>query len=232
MKVNVELQIDTETNTVILVGATNQEVPITSSKAAKPKSKSKSKTKSKSSSKANEADTYDFPCIVLEESRLVINDLAFAVLGADVDDRLHIKYNKKDGVVTPVIARNDVFGVKAGNKINKNKTVSWRGKNNDTLSEYGEVFRLEEYEEKGIYKMVDINAEPEKPNKGFKVTLDKNIKPINEEPEVDLEVPSKFAGDSNSFEIDSTEIDDLLDDMASGSDEDIDNLIDNLGDIW
>jgi hypothetical protein len=65
----------------------------------------------------------------------------------------------------PVIGTDAAFGTKAGNKLTKTNTVSYRGAANDKLAAYGTIFRLEPTEEEGIFYMVgDKNPkEPEAP---------------------------------------------------------------------
>ena len=64
-----------------------------------------------------------------------------------------------------MIGTDAAFGTKAGNKLTKANTVSYRGAANDKLSAYGTVFSLKPTEEDGILYMVgDKNPiEPEVP---------------------------------------------------------------------
>ena len=46
------------------------------------------------------------------------------------------------------------MGVKAGNKLAKNSTISFRGQNNEKLAEFGNEFSLEPTDKDGIYYLV------------------------------------------------------------------------------
>jgi hypothetical protein len=123
---------------------------------------SKSSTTKKSTSKV---DDNPEPLITLEANKLVLTQGAVDALNPCEDCRIDIKYKKKDKKLVPVIGTDAAFGTKAGNKLTKTNTVSYRGAANDKLSAYGTVFRLEPTEEDGIFYMVgDKNPkEPEAP---------------------------------------------------------------------
>lgn len=126
------------------------------------KSASKSSTTKKSTSKV---DDNPEPLITLEANKLVLTQGAVNALNPCEDCRIDIKYKKKDKKLVPVIGTDAAFGTKAGNKLTKTNTVSYRGAANDKLAAYGTVFRLEPTEEEGIFYMVgDKNPiEPEAP---------------------------------------------------------------------
>lgn len=123
---------------------------------------SKSSTTKKSTSKV---DDNPEPLITLEANKLVLTQGAVDALNPCEDCRIDIKYKKKDKKLVPVIGTDAAFGTKAGNKLTKTNTVSYRGAANDKLAAYGTVFRLEPTEEEGIFYMVgDKNPiEPEVP---------------------------------------------------------------------
>ena len=211
MKVELTLSVDTENGKVTLINATEEQTVEIKAKKAKAAPKAKAKTES---TEENEAFDYDFPCVVRSDNSLMFNTEALELLGVTEGDRIHIKYDRKKGVTTPLIAHNEEFGVKAGNKLFKNNTVSWRGNNNETLEEHGTVFKLVEFEG-NIYKMIDPDMveaqEAAKPKKGITMKLDKNIKPINTEPEEDLKKPANLGGNPNTFDIDSDQLQEVLD---------------------
>ena len=119
---------------------------------------SKSSTK-KSTSKV---DDNPEPLITLEANKLVLTQGAVDALNPCEDCRIDIKYKKKDKKLVPVIGTDAAFGTKAGNKLTKTNTVSYRGAANDKLSAFGTVFRLEPTEEDGIFYMVG-NKNPKEP---------------------------------------------------------------------
>lgn len=123
--------------------------------------------------------------IVLEENRLVFNQLALEALKVNSEDRVVIQYDKdEEGKMRPVIAKEETLGIKGGNKLSKSNTVSCRGKAHDKLAEYGGVFSLVE-KDTGIYFMYG-DTEP----KPYKEVTDDNIQ-IDENDELgdlDLEL--------------------------------------------
>ena len=111
---------------------------------------SKSSTK-KSTSKV---DDNPEPLITLEANKLVLTKGAVDTLKPCEDCRIDIKYKKKDKKLVPVIGTDAAFGTKAGNKLTKTNTVSYRGAANDKLAAYGTVFKLIPTEEEGIFYLV------------------------------------------------------------------------------
>ena len=53
-----------------------------------------------------------------------------------------------------MIGTDAAFGTKAGNKLTKTNTVSYRGAANDKLAAYGTVFKLIPTDEEGIFYLV------------------------------------------------------------------------------
>ena len=111
---------------------------------------SKSSTK-KSTSKV---DDNPEPLITLEANKLVLTKGAVDMLKPCEDCRIDIKYKKKDKKLVPVIGTDAAFGTKAGNKLTKTNTVSYRGAANDKLAAYGTVFKLVPTDEEGIFYLV------------------------------------------------------------------------------
>lgn len=149
-------EVDETTGEIKFIGKEEITVDSASAKA------SKSSTSKKSTSKV---DDNPEPLITLEANKLVLTQGAVDALNPCEDCRIDIKYKKKDKKLVPVIGTDAAFGTKAGNKLTKTNTVSYRGAANDKLSAYGTVFRLEPTEEDGIFYMVgDKNPkEPEAP---------------------------------------------------------------------
>lgn len=82
------------------------------------------------------------PRLVLMDNKYSLNNAAIELLGAEEGDKIDIKYEVKNKKHKPVIGTADSFGTKGGNKLTKSNTVSYRGKNNDELSEYGTEFTI------------------------------------------------------------------------------------------
>lgn len=100
------------------------------------------KKPSRSSSKAK-IEENDTPIIRLEASKYTLTSGAITALDATPgESRLLIRYQKIGDIVVPLIAKNEDFGVKSGNKLAQGGTVSCRGKANDELSEFGSEFIL------------------------------------------------------------------------------------------
>jgi len=123
---------------------------------------SKSSTAKKTTSKVDENPE---PLITLEANKLVLTRGAVEALNPCEDCRIDIKYKKKDKKLVPVIGTDAAFGTKAGNKLTKTNTVSYRGAANDKLAAYGTVFKLVPTDEDGIFYLIgDKNpVEPEAP---------------------------------------------------------------------
>lgn len=158
MKLDILMHYDVNETTGEIKFIGKEEITVDSAS----KSASKSSTTKKSTSKV---DDNPEPLITLEANKLVLTQGAVDALNPCEDCRIDIKYKKKDKKLVPVIGTDAAFGTKAGNKLTKTNTVSYRGAANDKLAAYGTVFRLEPTEEDGIFYMVgDKNPiEPEVP---------------------------------------------------------------------
>lgn len=99
-------------------------------------------TASKASSKSDDRKE---PILTLEDNKYILSAGAVAALGVEAGDKIDIKFQKVDNKMIPVIGTNDTFGTKAGNKLTKSNTVSYRGKSNDELKIYGDIFTLVEH---------------------------------------------------------------------------------------
>ena len=126
---------------------------------------SKATTSSSTKKTTSKVDSNPEPLITLEANKLVLTQGEVDALNPCDDCRIDIKYKKKDKKLIPVVGTDAAFGTKAGNKLTKTNTVSYRGAANDKLAAYGTVFRLEPTEDDGIFWMIgDKNPkEPEAP---------------------------------------------------------------------
>ena len=109
------------------------------------------KTSRKSSTKKDENPE---PIVTLDSTKLTLTQGAVDLLQVCEDCRIDIKYKKKDKKLVPVIGTDAAFGTKAGNKLTKTNTVSYRGAANDKLAAYGTVFKLIPTDEEGIFYLV------------------------------------------------------------------------------
>ena len=129
--------VDTETGEV-----TNEEKDITSLLSGVSISKEKKTTSSKATKVKDDGNPN--PALKLEDNKYILNNAAIEALGVEEGDKIDIKYEVKNKKKTPVIGSADSFGTKGGNKLTKSHTVSYRGKNNEELSKYGDEFTFKD----------------------------------------------------------------------------------------
>ena len=151
---------------------TTGEMSVTNTETGEVKSETVKKSATRSKTKIKEESSE--PELILEENKYALNTAALELLNVGSDDRLDIKYIKDGATFVPVIATNTTFGTKGGNKLTKSGTVSFRGKNNEELSEYGTVFKLVEMNP-GVFKLVGDKA-PQMP-----IIEDQNIEVPDDE---------------------------------------------------
>ena len=121
--------------------------------------------------------------VTLEPNKLVFNTNAANLIGIEYEDRIVIKWVKvgKTKVMSPIIGKDTAFDEEgSGNKVTKSNTVTYKGKANTVLAEFGSQFKLTEYQE-GIYNLVPLNGSI----KPKELTLEKVIENAEEE-ELDL----------------------------------------------
>ena len=96
--------------------------------------------------------------IELLNGKFQLSNESIEKLNASVGDRIGINYINKDGEFYPVISRSAVFGdPESGNKLTKSLTVSFKGKQLESLKQYGSKFSLikDETLPEGVFKLVD-----------------------------------------------------------------------------
>jgi uncharacterized protein YabE (DUF348 family) len=97
--------------------------------------------------------------ITREDNRLVFNNKAFADMELSSDNRIILKYEKLDNIRVPIIGTDTAFGEEGGgNKVTKNQTISYRGKVNTILAEYGTTFTIESYKN-NLWKLISDNIQ-------------------------------------------------------------------------
>ena len=72
---------------------------------------------------------------IIRDTQLVFSDQLIEWLSAKAGDRISIGYIDKNDKLTPVIEKNE-----AGQKLNKNNTISFRGKQREVLGQFGTNF--------------------------------------------------------------------------------------------
>lgn len=95
------------------------------------------------------------PQLILEENKYSLNSAAIALMNVSSDDKLDIKYEKRDKVMVPVIGTDENFHTKGGNRLTKSNTVAFRGNKNAELAKYGDIFSIKPHEEKeGLFILI------------------------------------------------------------------------------
>ena len=104
-----------------------------------------SKKKSSSNKSASKIDDSDpNPKLTLEENKYILNAAAIEALGVTPgESTIDIKNQKIGTKKVKVIGSSETFGTKAGNKLTLKGTVSFRGKSNEELSKFGDIFTFE-----------------------------------------------------------------------------------------
>ena len=120
--------VDEQTGEITYIG--KEEVTVDTAKTT-------SKSSGKSSSKV---DNNPDPIVTLDSNKLILTQGAVDLLQVCEDCRIDIKYEKKDKKAVPIIGTDAAFGTKAGNKLTKSNTVSYRGAANEKLAANGTTF--------------------------------------------------------------------------------------------
>ena len=101
------------------------------------------------------------PLITLETTKLVFNNKAVADMEIEYEDRIVIKWEKKDKTgkqLIPIIGKDIAFDEEgAGNKVTKTNTVGYKGKQNAVLAEFGSIFTIEPYKD-NIWKLISTTS--------------------------------------------------------------------------
>lgn len=141
------------------------------------------------------------PRLTLEDNKYVLSTAAVELLGVEPDDRIDIKFEKRNKTRVPIIGCNTAFGTQGGNRLTKSNTVSYRGKNHELLEEFGNVFSLKETDKPGLFELVGDKPIPE-------VKEDENVKIEDEEVE-EIGRPEDLIGvtDGDATEIDADDLD-------------------------
>lgn len=97
--------------------------------------------------------------ITLESNKLVFNNKAVVDMELEYEQRIVIEYKKSGRVMSPIIRKDE----EAGNKVTKSNTVTYKGKANTVLAEFGSEFTLEPLSE-GVWKLVSKTPKKEVSN--------------------------------------------------------------------
>lgn len=92
--------------------------------------------------------------VTLEPNKLVFNNKAVADMGLEYEDRIVIKWEKKGKQMIPIIGKDLAFNEEGtGNKVTKANTITYKGKSNLVLADYGTEFTLSQIGE-GIWELI------------------------------------------------------------------------------
>ena len=97
------------------------------------------------------------PTLTVESNKLQLSKAAVELLQAKPDDRLDIQYwNVNNQETFPVIGKSSVFtDADGGKRLTKSNTLSYKGKQQETLLSYGRIFEICEFKS-GMFKLVKI----------------------------------------------------------------------------
>lgn len=95
--------------------------------------------------------------VTIDNNRLAFSKDALKALGATAGDRITVNYYTVDEQTTfPVIGKSEIFSdADGGNKLTKSNTISFRGRQRETLSWYGKEFSVEYF--KNYFKLVPMD---------------------------------------------------------------------------
>ena len=140
-------------------------------KVIKAEVESPKKTSTEASIKVLESNE---PQITLDSTKYTLNAAAAELMQVVPNTRIDIKYQMVDGVEYPVIGTEENFGSGGGNKLTKALTVSYRGKANERLSRFGEVFTVTPMKDiSGLFVLIG-NSKPEQVPDEIEVIEDMN----------------------------------------------------------
>lgn len=141
--------MDTETNEII----SSVETVETSNSSVE---SSKKTTKQKKVVTEDGAE----PQLKIESNKIVLNKQLTDLINAVPGDRVCISYLNDGNDYFPVISKSGVFNdAEAGNKLTKSLTSSFRGKQLEMLTQYGNCFSIVKLDTlpEGAFKLKDLN---------------------------------------------------------------------------
>ena len=146
--------VDTETNQIV----SSTETVENSSGVSAPVATSPAKKRQQKIKEEVVVDNNESPTVKLEDGKLVLSNSTISILNSQAGDRISVTYLNNNNEFYPVIAKSDTFGdIVSGNKLTKAGTVSFKGKQAESLSQYGKDFDLIAESTEGVYKLVDKN---------------------------------------------------------------------------
>ena len=108
--------------------------------------------------------------ITLEPNKLTFNNKAVADMALEYEQRLVVEYKKEGRTMTPIIRKDE----EAGNKVTKSNTVTYKGKANTVLAEYGTEFTILPLSD-GVWKLVSTTVKEYREDQASVFTLEDAI---------------------------------------------------------
>lgn len=163
-----------------------------------------SKEVPKKTTKKTKKEESSHPELILEDNKYYLNSAAIALMGVAPDDKLDIKYEKREGYMVPVIGTDEAFGTKGGNKLSKSNTVACRSSKNEELSKYGKTFKIRPHATKEGLFVLEGDIPTEVPSNLGDENI--GIEELNEDLPFDLDLSALIdEKDANIEEIDSSD---------------------------
>lgn len=120
------------------------------------------------------------PQLELEENKYYLNSAAIELLNIQPGDKVDIKWQVIDKVNYPIIGASSVWNSASGNKLTKSGTVSYRGKANILLAEYGNLFDIVPWQgHDGLFVLMGDEPIPTEEDDNIEI-------PVNDEIEMDI----------------------------------------------
>lgn len=150
------------------------------------------------------------PQLSLLDNKYSLNTAALDMLGVVPGDKIDIKYQIVDSINYPIIGSSTNWKSSSGNKLTKSGTVSYRGKANDMLLTFGDVFNFTPWNgHDGLFILIGNKEQ----------IVDDNIEPTTDE---SLEEDKPI--DETTTNDDDISLDDFLDDSESQDNYELSNF--------
>lgn len=126
------------------------------------------------------------PQLILLDNKYSLNSAALELLGVTAGDKIDIRYQIIENINYPIIGSSTSWKSTSGNKLTKSSTVSYRGKANEMLSTFGDIFDLTSWTgHDGLFILIGNKEQVIDPNIEVKtdnlVEVDKPIEATTEE---------------------------------------------------
>lgn len=114
--------------------------------------------KKKSTKKISEIKEEDKDAIIsISSNKLSFNKKCVSEMNLQYEDRIVIKWEKKGTLMVPIIGKDLSFDEEGtGNKLTKTNTITYKGKANAILADYGSEFTIS-YLKDGIWELIPTN---------------------------------------------------------------------------